>query len=495
MIRALLGLAAGAVAPLALAPFHLWPLAYLSLALLFYLLHTGATRGPSRLLLPWLYGVGLYLAGASWIYVSIHEHGNAAPPLAAVLVGLFVMGMALFYLLLGWLYSRLRSESPAVSAICFVVVVSFVQWLLTWLLTGFPWLFPGYALLDTPVAALAPVGGVLLLNMLLSAGAAALVVLALDVRRWRTATGAVALLVLLAPWLLGLVLSNVAWSDSTGARRAALVQGNIAQAEKWRPENRNAILSNYLELSAPHWGADLVLWPEAAITIFEHEAGTLLASLDARARAAGSALILGIPAYELLSENRVVFRNTAIGLGRGEGRYLKRRLVPFGEYVPLEGLLRGAIEFFDLPMSRAEPGPWRQAPLTIDGASAQMAICYEIVFPDLVRAPVADVLLTISNDTWFGASIGPLQHQQMARMRALENGRWLLRGTNNGVTAIIDHRGEVTARLPQFEAGVLTGTFHTMTGRTPYSRFGNWPFLAVLSGLALLALGLRKRAE
>ena len=191
----------------------------------------------------------------------------------------------------------------------------------------------------------------------------------------------------------------------------------------------------------------------------------------------------------------MIFRNTAIGIGNAQGRYVKRHLVPFGEYVPLEGLLRGLIEFFNLPMSRAEPGPWQQAPLQVAGNPAQMAICYEVVYPLLVSNPPTALLLTISNDTWFGDSLGPQQHLQMARMRALENGRWLLRATSNGVTAIVDPAGAVRGRLPQFRAGVLTGEYHTMEGQTPFSRFGNWPFLALLAGLAAAALTLRKRVE
>jgi apolipoprotein N-acyltransferase len=172
-------------------------------------------------------------------------------------------------------------------------------------------------------------------------------------------------------------------------------------------------------------------------------------------------------------------------LGVGSGRYDKRRLVPFGEYVPLESILRGAIQFFDMPMSRASPGAWTQPLLDLGGYQGIMAICYEVVYPDLVRAQAqeADLLITISNDSWFGASIGPLQHLQMARMRALENGRWMLRGTNNGVTAIIDHTGAVRGALPQFAAGTLRGEYRLMQGTTPFTRLGHAPTLLILAGI------------
>ena len=289
------------------------------------------------------------------------------------------------------------------------------------------------------------------------------------------------------PWLLGISLKGLSWTDAGASRTAALVQGNIEQASKWNPDNRLPIIAHYRRLTEPHWGTDLILWPEAAITVFEHQAGELLAALDARGKAAGSSLVLGLPAIRVYPGEDYSFLNTARGVGLAEGSYVKRRLVPFGEYVPLEALLRGLIQFFDLPMSHAEAGDWQQPPLRVNDQRANMAICYEIVYPELVRDDV-DVLLTISNDTWFGDSIGPHQHLAIARMRALENGRWLLRSTNNGVTAIVDHLGSVQAQLPQFEPGVLTGEYQERTRRTPFNRFGPWPLYGVLllAGLAVL---------
>ena len=435
-----LALAFGALLPLSLAPFDLWPLGAISVAGWFYLLY----RAPGRCwLLGWCYGVGKYALGASWVYVSINRFGNAPPPLAAFLVVLFVAGLALFPLLNAWLFQRFRSHQrlensrPLADGLLFTGLLVGFEWLLTWVLTGFPWLFVGYAHLDTVLANLAPVGGVLLVSFALTLSAVMLVVVALtaDVR-FRSA----AVLLASLPWLAGWLAGAPAWVEVSARREAALIQGNVDQATKWLPQSRGPIYRTYRRLSEPHWDADLVIWPEAAITFMQHEAPQVLGQLNAEAEANGSALVLGLPALERLPDGDVVFRNTAVALGMGHGRYVKRRLVPFGEYVPLEDLLRGLIEFFDLPMSHSEPGSWHQPLLDIGGARAAMAICYEVVYPGLVREQgrQSDVLLTISNDTWFGRSIGPLQHQQMARMRALENGRWMLRGTNNGVT--VDYR-------------------------------------------------------
>ena len=206
--------------------------------------------------------------------------------------------------------------------------------------------------------------------------------------------------------------------------------------------------------------------------------------------------MLGVPRAERTPDDGWLVYNGTLATGTGSGRYTKRRLVPFGDYVPFEDLLRGLIRFFDLPMSGFRPGARHQGPLDVGVGRAAMGICYEIAYAELMRlsAVEADVLITVSNDTWFGDSIGPPQHMQIARARALENGRWLLRGTNNGITAIVDHRGRVKASLPQFEPGVLAGEFRIMRGHTPYSRYGDgWLVGLCFAGLLLGVLKTQAR--
>jgi apolipoprotein N-acyltransferase len=299
------------------------------------------------------------------------------------------------------------------------------------------------------------------------------------------------------PWLAGAVFGRIEWVTPGPGGRVTLVQGNIPQDLKWLGTHTDEILDTYRRLSRDRFDTDLVVWPEGAVVEFEHRAGPYLREMDGRARAGGAALVLGIPALERLPDGGVGFLNTVQVVGLGEGRYVKRRLVPFGEYVPLEGLLRGAIEFFDLPMSHAVSGAWHQPLLVAKDWKLATAICYEIVYPDLVRASAADadVIVTLSNDAWFGASIGPHQHLQMARMRALENGRYVLRATNNGITAIVDADGRVTAELPQFEEGVLEGRFEVPRGRPPFVRLGEWPVLVLAAALLLLPLLKRGQAR
>lgn len=468
---ALLALGAGAAFPLGLAPFDWWPATPAAAGVLFWLLCRADAR---PLLTGWLFGAGKYGVGASWIYVSIHVYGDASPVLAGFLVAVFVAGMALFHAGVAWAFVRFRPPGPVAAAVAFAAVWVLTEWLLTWFLTGFPWLFAGYAMLDTPLEALAPLGGVLLVGFGAVLTAACLV-------QWRSRA---ALVVAALPWLASWALAGVSWTTPGEGHRVALVQGNIDQTTKWDEASRRGILERYAGLSGPAWDRDIVIWPEAAVTLPLHMAGDFLSDMAERAE---GALVLGIVIGEW-SPDGARWYNGAVSVGDGDGRYAKRRLVPFGDYVPLQSVLRGLIGFFDLPMSRTVPGDFEQPLLRAGSAALAMSICYEIAYPELVRASAgeADALVTISNDTWFGASIGPHQHLQMARMRALENGRYVLRATNNGVTAIIDAYGRVVDALPQFEQGVLTGEVTGMAGTTP---FGRWGTVGVVGPLALVLMG------
>ncbi|MDR5905709.1 apolipoprotein N-acyltransferase [Franzmannia qiaohouensis] len=470
-----IALIAGLLTTLTASPFELWWLGPVAVALMYLGIHT-LTPGQAALK-GWWYGVGLFGSGASWVYVSIHDYGYTGMPLALFLTALFVAAMALFFAVWLWLYTRLCG--PRLAALSFAGAWVLGEVLRTYAFTGFPWLLLGSAHVDSPLAAWAPVGGVYLLSLITALSGTLLVELLQ--RRWLAA--APILLMWLAPLLL-----PAQWTSPAGEpRQVALLQGNLPQEIKWTPEGQRMAANTYSNLTREQDDdIDLIVWPEAALPMFEDEARPMLERVQANL-AADTALLTGI----LQRDGDGLFYNAVIGVGDTEGEYRKEHLVPFGEYLPFDNLLRGAIAFFDLPMPAMTPGPARQAPMKAAGLTIGNAICYEIIYADLVaqRARHADVLLTVSNDTWFGASIGPHQHFQMARLRALENGRYVARATSNGVTAIIDPQGRVTAQLPQFETASLTGEVTPMQGLTPFTRSGSWP--AWLLAALLMLSGLR----
>ena len=522
----LAALAAGGMLPLAFAPFGAWPLLLVSAGFLFWLLRRTDT-GKSAFRRGWLYGVGKYGVGASWVYVSIHVYGPTAPWLAVLLVALFVAGMAVFNGVFGWVFHRLvRTQHDVTGGLTFAVLWTALEWLLTWFLTGFPWLFAGYAFIDTPLAGLAPVGGVLLVSFAAVLTASLAVAFGPTPRRLQERTVGDGLVpsradeserqhaadhkgrpgvpwkrvsILAVPvsiWIAAWALDTVAWTDRGETRTVALAQGSIPQSTKWTPDGVAQSRRAYRDLTAAAGDVDVVVWPEAAIP--DHLRRTK-SYIEAQRRGSGD-IVTGIFVVEAREgSDRVDYYNAAIATG-GDAVYRKRHLVPFGDFVPFESLLRGVIAFFDLPMSGTTPGSSEQPLLRAAGTDLAMAICWEVAYPATVAADArqADALVTISNDTWFGKSIGPSQHFQIARMRAKENGKYLLRSTNDGITGIVDDRGDVVERLPRFEPGVLKGSFRVISGSTPYSRWLHlplWVVLGVCAAGVLLGVHFRHRFD
>ena len=481
----------GIVYCLAFAPFYYWPMGLVSTSVFLYLL----VDSPRPVLMAWLFGLGKYGLGASWVYVSINVYGQAPPILAFSLVALFVAGMALFCLPIGWVVDKVRNRFHdrdgfdvwvlAAAAVTWVLM----DWLLTWFLTGFPWLFLGFAYADHFLGGIAAVFGVLGLSALLVSSCCA-VVLLIRRRRFIWQVASVALL----PWVLALALLPVQWTSIEDTRSVALVQGNLDQNLKWNRDQQIPNWNTHVGLTQSYWSADLIVWPEAAVTMFAQQAQSLLDDLDEQAKATQTAMVIGIPGADVYPDGTYDFKNLGIGLGLAQGQFTKHHLVPFGDYVPLQDLLRGLIAFFDLPMSNATPGAYRQPNIDLGFTRTALAICYEIAYGESmrVRAQDAGLLMTISNDTWFGRSIGPHQHMQIAQMRARENGRWLVRATNNGVTGVVNPQGEIVQALPQFVPGTLQAQVNVMGGRTPYSQLGDWPLLVVLfAGIVFLVFRYR----
>ncbi len=483
---------AGALVPFTLSPFGIWPLGLLSVFILLFSLQDSSPAQAARR--GWCYGFGFFGIGASWVYVSINVYGNASGGFAAFLTLLFVGGLAILFALQCWVYQRFFSQARP--ALGFAALWVLFEWLRSWLFTGFPWLYLGYAHVTSWLHPLAPVLGV----MGISFAVVLLAGLLYEVMRiWRLQRASSPLQYALYGVLMVLftvtvlLLDRFTWVEAIPDRQAdvALVQANIDQNLKFDPAYLNAGLNLYDSLTEPLWENDIVIWPETAIPMLYQRAGNVLAYFDQQARANNSSLVSGILFRE---DNRTY--NSISALGNGSGVYHKQKLVPFGEYVPLATLMEPVLSIFSLPMSSLNSGPADQELLSASGFTLAAYICYEVVYPDFVRrqAHEADFLVTISNDTWFGASIGPLQHLQMAAMRALENGRYMVRATSNGVTAFIDEKGHIIAQAPQFEIATLHESVPVFRGRTPFSRWGSWPII-LMSAAVLLLIVLTKRSE
>lgn len=489
----LLAVAAGVLQTLSLAPLYWWPAGILAAALLFVLLRE---LNPGRAALRgWYYGCGLFGSGSSWVFISIHYHGGTAMPLALLLTVLFCIGMGLLFTTLPWALCRLSAGASAVRYACaFPLFWMFSEWTSTWVLTGFPWLLSGYAHPDTPLAGWAPLGGVQLLGLLIAASGVLTVLLLKSSPSVRTLAAGLLLLI----WGGGALLRGVEWTTAGSNLRVGIVQANIPLDIKWGdPRQLQQALDRYEKMSAPLWEKhELLAWPETALFDWRRESQALLRRMEENADRSGSGLIVGVTQRIAAADGSPRYYNAAVGIGAARGQYHKRRLVPFGEYVPLERWIRGLTPFFDLPLSSFSRGAETQKNLFLNSTSAPVFICYEIAYPQTVaRAlPAAGLLLTLSEDAWFGRSLAPHQHLGIARMRALETGRELVRATNSGISALVDHRGRIKTRSALFKAQTLSGDITIRRGATPFVRTGLGPllYLAAAAALLLWASSLRR---
>jgi apolipoprotein N-acyltransferase len=467
---------AGAATVFGFAPFGVFPVSFVTLALLFHLWRSAATpRQAACLGFGW--GLGCFLAGVSWVYVSMHDVGGMAMPLAVIATTLFCSYLALFPALAGYLFRR-AATTDFRSILLAASLWTLTEWLRGWLLTGFPWLAVGYSQTPpSPLAGYAPLIGVFGVGALVAGVASWLAY------RWRrTSTWAGIALVMLG----GAALHGVPWTQPTGQTlTVSLLQGNIPQSLKWVPEHLPRSLDIYARLADEH-PAQLTVLPETAVPLFFDQ---IPREFLHRLTRHGDVMLGGI------LRNAQGYTNAAIALSRDGAlqTYSKIHLVPFGEFVP-----RGFAWFFglvDIPMSDFSAGAPGQKPLVVAGQQLMPNICYEDLFGEelLSALPQATLLVNLSNTAWFGDSLAQPQHLQIARMRALETGRPILRATNTGMTAALAPDGGIVAALPPFTADALTVSVRGYAGLTPYARLGNGPAIVLALATCGLALLVRQR--
>ncbi|MCK5698206.1 MAG: apolipoprotein N-acyltransferase [Gammaproteobacteria bacterium] len=475
----LIALLCGALIPLSFAPFNTQSsvfsyLIFFPLSLFLYqLLHTNT--GKDAFFKGGLFGIGLFTVGVSWLYVAIHDFGGAHWSLAGLFTGLFILFLASFYALFAWLIFKIRQKnrlSDKQLILFFIPVLwVFLEWLRSWLFTGFPWILLGYPMIETPLAGFSPFFGIYGLSLLV------LLIASLFIIKMRLI---VSLSIILILFIMGALLNQIQWSKPVGKPLSvALIQGNVNQVVKWDRWQLEKTKQLYITMSKDQWHHnDLIVWPENAIPAFYHTlADDFYHQLTIQAKNTQTELITGLPIYDDKTER---YYNSMINLGgQKSGYYYKTHLVPFGEYVPFASLIRHLMHFFNMPMSGFSTGDYAQEPLTIKGYQVVSTLCYEDVFPQdmLTYMGQSQFMINLSNNGWYGDSFAPHQHFEMARMRALENSRELIRSTTSGISALIDSKGQIMVQGPQFKSAVINGNIQPRTGTTPYVFWGNMPII------------------
>ena len=487
----------GALLPVAFAPIGFYPLAIIIPAIMFWIWLDSSPAEAFRR--GYLFGFGLFAVGASWIYIAISDFGFTSSPVAFLLTHIFVAFLALFpalqALLSVWLARYLNKY---LIPVVFIVVWVLFEWIRGWFMTGFPWLNLGYSLIDSPLVGYAPIFGVYglsLLAVISSVAVLKLFTLKLFSRGNLLTIGLVVFVSVI--WITGSALQTVSWTEEKDKPiTVALVQANLSQITKWDPEQILYRMNTFEKMTEPLWGQyDLVMWPENALTILWQDAPYAYRQrLEQRARESGTTLVMGLPYGDI--ETKYYSSLLVLG-GKAPSVYNKRHLVPFGEYVPLPDFAKKLAGFFDLPMSGFSKGERRQQYLLVAGQKMAPSICYEDAFGEEVIdfLPEASLLINGSNNAWYGKSWAPHQHLQIARMRAVETGRQLIRSTTTGISALVDHRGQFLKRSQQFKRVILTGEVQPRSGATPYVLYGNYPVILLVSLLTLLFTGLALRCR
>lgn len=490
----LLSFFAGLSLIFAYAPFQQWWIIFFALPLWFHQLQRQTPKAAARI--SFAFALGWFVSGISWVHVSIAEFGGMPLAISLLLMFLLCLYLAIFPALAAYLATKLGNKlanKPNSEHLQLWLLAPL--WLLTeyirgTFLTGFPWLSFGYSQIESPLASLVPIIGEIGISFVLFI---LCISLYLIIKQQQIKVAIINLMIC----SLAIVLSSTAnWTQLTGKTiKVALVQGNIAQELKWLPEQEWPTMEKYLALSPFGEGVDLIVWPESAIPAIEPTVQDYLRIVDELAHEDNSSLITGIINYQYKDS---AFFNSLIVLGNKEdnaksgnygydhiNRYNKNHLLPIGEFIPFGDILRPLAPLFNLPMSSFSRGEYQQSNLIAKGIHILPLICFEIAFTEQLAANYTEqtnVLLTVSNDAWFADSHGPHQHMEIARMRALEYGRPLLRSTNTGITAIVDHHGKFIDRSPQFEEIVLKANVALVSGQTPFSKYGR----SLIYSIALL---------
>ena len=435
----------------------------------------------------WFFGIGYFGSNIWWIHISIERFGIPDPLIAVSLNAIFICLLAFYFSIFG-LFTKLLSSSRAP----FLLIAPFI-WLLVeiargFFLTGFPWLVVGYTQIDSPLSALLPLIGAHGVSFVVVCLAACLAYLVCSKSLIQKSVIVFPAMVVLIS--LHFLQKSEYTSKINDSLNVSIVQGSLPFEIRWSNNSTKLILERYLELSKDEWTSDILVWPETVFTMpldLNEAEVKLLKSISQRTN---THLILGAPFLQS-SDNKIF--NSILSVSESIDLYKKRKLVPFGEYFPFRKLFRNFYDILNIPLSDFTQGSQEKNKFIIKDNTIGVLICYEIAFASLVRSslPQAELIINLSNDSWFGRSIAAFQHLQIVRVRAAELERPIIRATNTGISAIINYKGDVIVSSEQFTAQVIDGLVEGRMGSTPYSKIGELGVAFYALGLVLIALTIR----
>ncbi len=458
-------IALGALVPFAFSPYDLYLISIISLSILFcFWSNTSSPR--ESFILGYLFGFAMFATGVNWLHISINLFGGVNIIGALLFTYIFIAYISLYPALCGYLAVRFFKHTRIIALPALWLLT---EWSRGWMLTGFPWLNIGSSQTDSVLAGFAPVLGDYGVTFFVCLSAMTITTLITGNMRRRVIGGLLLMLIILS----SSILNKINWTNDLNKDiDIVLVQGAIPQEQKWKPEQRQRTYEIYSDLSKPFWSSDLIIWPETAIPSLYHLADDFIIPISSEQLSSNAMFMSGLAYKDSISND---YFNSVLLIDDEHHFYHKNHLVPFGEYLPFKSFLGEILRFLNIPMSDFSSGDPEQKLFETEKGVFGMSICYEDAYGSEVRKalPDANILINVSNDAWFGDSLAPHQHLQMARMRALENGRYLLRSTNTGISAVIDDKGKIISRSPQFKAHALSATVKLYAGATPYSKFGN----------------------
>ena len=462
---------AGSLMTLAYEPVGLSLLMFPLMAVLLY--HWLQATPSHAFLHGWLFSLGAKCSGISWIFFSLHYHGGMPAIMAVVMIFLLSAYLSFYFGLMAYVINRFCQASDVVKLfILFPIGWLLAEWLSNVVMTGFAWMQPGYTQIDLPLSGYAPVMGNHFVGALVVCSAALMLLPFKRKVSWQKAGFAVAVI-----WIAGFGLKQVSWTETAGDDiDVALIQGNVPQEVKWKRHMHRPTLELYRDLTLANKDADLIIWPETAIPDYKHRVPAYIINLREAMIESDTDLLIGMFIKNLDTSR---YYNSAVNVRGGD--YLKRHLVPLGEFIPLRSLVSFFNRWVKIPMSDIKSGPKQQPLLVLAGQPVSISICFEDAFSRDVRLdlPQATMLVNMSNDAWFDGSHESRQHHAIARMRALETGRYMLRATNTGISSVIGPRGEEIEVAPAQQQHVIRASVTPMQGWTPYVFFGDGLVVAI----------------